>query len=390
MQLSPPTCVDTLAPGDGSVIGDGNSVPDDATIGVDAPPPGACIADSDCNAGICHELTGTCIPDAEALFVSPTGQGTSCTRASPCGTLQAAIDARTQTRYSIALAEGAYSTSFDTMASPNGVNKLLVSGPTRDWEGVVITSSAMNRVHPMLDAIFEGITIRGGGSASGDGINSRGTTTLSRVHIDLASVNGVTCGGGSTKIYDSEISKATSYGVYANGGTVTVERSRLLSNGTYGVFVDGAAYSIVNSIIASNGKTLMPTGGVRLRPAGNAALAVFRFNTIARNQGLTYPSMLCDTQAAFSNTIVGEQSVVLTTISANCSATYSLFNAPAGAAPAGTGNITGDPLFVSMTDFHLQMGSPAIDKANPTGAEPIDIDGQQRVAPPDIGADERP
>lgn len=387
MQLSPPTCVETLAPGDGGAIdGDPRG---DAPDGIDAPPPGACVADTDCAGGICHELEGACVPDAEVLFVAPSGTGTTCTRAMPCGTLQVAIDARTQARYTVALAAGTYTSSFDTVAMPGGVDNLVVSGPTRAWGDAVIMTSAMNRVHAGLEALFEGLTIRGGGNGGAAGIDSRGATTLSRVHVDLAADDGVVCAGGSMTILDSQITKSASTGVYASSGALVIQRTQVVGNGVYGIHVDGSSFTIVNSIIASNGKAFMQTGGARLRTAGGGD-AVFRFNTFARNLGITSPALTCDNAVGISNVIVGEQAFITPAITASCSATYSLFNVSAGAAPPGTGNITGDPMFVGMNDFHIQAGSPAIDKANPTGAEPIDIDGQQRIAPPDIGADERP
>lgn len=51
---------------------------------------------------------------------------------------------------------------------------------------------------------------------------------------------------------------------------------------------------------------------------------------------------------------------------------YTLFN-NAGWSGTGTGNITGDPLFVGGTNFHLVTGSPAIDAGDPNA--PLDDDG---------------
>ncbi len=45
---------------------------------------------------------------------------------------------------------------------------------------------------------------------------------------------------------------------------------------------------------------------------------------------------------------------------------------------AGTGNLSVDPLFVSMTDFHLQNGSPAINAGTASGAPATDFDGDAR------------
>jgi len=54
----------------------------------------------------------------------------------------------------------------------------------------------------------------------------------------------------------------------------------------------------------------------------------------------------------------------------------------------GTGNISADPEFVDATngDYHLQVGSPCIDKGTAVGAPTHDIEGTPRDAAPDMGA----
>lgn len=61
--------------------------------------------------------------------------------------------------------------------------------------------------------------------------------------------------------------------------------------------------------------------------------------------------------------------------------------------PADTSGIHADPLFVSKSyadnntgDFHLQVGSPAINAASSTYAPTTDIDNRTRTGAPDIGA----
>jgi hypothetical protein len=62
--------------------------------------------------------------------------------------------------------------------------------------------------------------------------------------------------------------------------------------------------------------------------------------------------------------------------------------------PPGTGNLVGDPLFVDPNkgDLHIQSTSKARHAADPaadlTGIASHDIDGDLRVAPADIGADQ--
>jgi len=52
----------------------------------------------------------------------------------------------------------------------------------------------------------------------------------------------------------------------------------------------------------------------------------------------------------------------------------------------GVGNLNQVPLFVSTGDYHLQVGSPCIDKGTPVGAPLYDIEGTPRDAAPDMGA----
>lgn len=69
-----------------------------------------------------------------------------------------------------------------------------------------------------------------------------------------------------------------------------------------------------------------------------------------------------------------------------CSATYSLI----GDGDTGTGNITGDPLFVSpdYMNYRINAGSPCIDAGTPDGAPATDFEGDIRTGNPDIGYDE--
>jgi hypothetical protein len=57
-------------------------------------------------------------------------------------------------------------------------------------------------------------------------------------------------------------------------------------------------------------------------------------------------------------------------------------------------DVTADPKFVSNAsgsgfDLHLQSGSPAVGKGDPTRYPSSDVDGDTRSTPPDAGADQR-
>ena len=65
-----------------------------------------------------------------------------------------------------------------------------------------------------------------------------------------------------------------------------------------------------------------------------------------------------------------------------------------GSVPVGAANSAADPLFVNDAtgDLHLQSGSPARGAGDPAtdlaGIAALDLDGDTRVAPPDMGADQ--
>jgi hypothetical protein len=77
-----------------------------------------------------------------------------------------------------------------------------------------------------------------------------------------------------------------------------------------------------------------------------------------------------------------------------CTHEYSIVRP--GTMPPGAGNSSADPMFVNTTtgDLHLNPGSRALSAADPnsnlTGPAARDVDGDIRISPADIGADEAP
>jgi hypothetical protein len=127
------------------------------------------------------------------------------------------------------------------------------------------------------------------------------------------------------------------------------------------------------------------------------AMNRLEFNTIVQNtaQDGTGSGIHClaGTFTAKDNIIVDNDNPTLTTqIDGTCMHAYSLVRP--GALPVGTSNIGDDPKFANeaMGDLHLQAASTARGKADPsadlTGIAAHDIDGDTRVAPADLGADQ--
>jgi hypothetical protein len=403
-QQSPPTCVDAL--GDAA-----NPAPDG---GVDAPPDAppvacttnaecpasqpvcdlgaqscrGCFADGECASDVCHELAGTCVDEAEALYVAPTGAGTLCTRLGPCASISNALNRVSATKTAIRIADGTYTENLDIKA--NGASRVLLSGTDRAWGGAVITAGGIgSRVDTLTTAVLEGLTLFNAGQ---DGLDNRGTATLSRVRVAQSGNTGIVSRNAAVlRVVDSLIETSTEGGISVDGGMLSVERCVIVSNENGGIRIGSAGFTIVSSIIANNGTPAgSPNGGVRI-VGPSSSTGVFQFNTIARNRSDAGAAsgVQCDRTVTIESSIVASNTALLgQELSAMCAPVRSLFLT---AAPAGMGNLTGNPMFVSTTDFHVLPGSAAID-ATPTAPPSRDVDGEPRPsgARADIGADEVP
>jgi hypothetical protein len=161
-----------------------------------------------------------------------------------------------------------------------------------------------------------------------------------------------------------------------NGAHVVVTRCVLRANLKGGVQISDGSYDITNSIIAGNGPgTVPPTtswGGVYLGATATGRLA--NDTVVANNQVgvVCAASQIVDASIVYSN--VGGQTLGCT--EAVC----------CGA------DDTVDPKL--DTGYHLQSGSPCLDKLTPDPLITVDIDGDHRpsgaAAKSDCGADELP
>ncbi len=391
---SPPTCEDTL--GDGGVALDGDAPPSCASGCGDTTPvcdPQAqtcrgCIADAECSSDVCHELTGECVPEGHAIYLAPNGGGNDCTRIAPCARFSDANDQVTAVRNTIKVADGRYNDRLELKSQNTAVN-IIVSGPDRSWDGPeIVAGLSGNRVDQNLVVVIEGVSLI---NSSGHGLDSLAAVTLSRVLVRNSASTGVTGRGPTTRILDSRIEGSMGRGVQTNNGTGTIERTVIIGNLGGGLsFENGAAYSVVNTIIASNGDISKPNPGVRFSGGLGqpGALAVFRFNTVASNRTdvLSTSGVECNRPVTIESSIMANRPGTFgAEMSELCTAQSSLF-----ASSPPSGNLGGDPRFVSATDFHILAGSPAVDAAPIAAAPSVDIDGNPRTGDPDIGADELP
>jgi hypothetical protein len=107
--------------------------------------------------------------------------------------------------------------------------------------------------------------------------------------------------------------------------------------------------------------------------------------TVADNDGDIIFNPVSAATLSITNSIVYSQFTFLTgcPVGSDCHVNYSDIQGWTG---GGTGNINADPRFIGGGNYHLQVGSPCIDKGTSTGAPAADIEGNPRDALPDMGA----
>ena len=353
-----------------------------------------CIADAECTGGVCEELAGTCVPDAQVVFLSPAPVGAdagTCTRAKPCASFNFAFQQLSASRTVVRIGDGSYSDGAH-LSSTTG--EVVLSGEDRDPAGATITSTNPGGVIQLdlgTDAVLEGVTIA---NAPGDGIFARGQLVVSRVTVTSSGGMGINVSGQTNttlSLLDSRIATSQLQGVYSSKGNVDLERDYVLGNLGGGIHVQQGTVTIVNTIVAQNGTTSSSIGGIRL---DNPFAPSIVHDTIAYNQNssgsLSAPGLQCNSSLTVTNLIFADNGTLgERPYSSLVAPTHSLFEG--STAPQGMGNRTGSAAFVDVTagDFHILSSSAAIDAAA-TSSVNVDIDGDVRPygAGPDIGADE--
>lgn len=330
----------------------------------------ACAAHTDCESNACLP-DGQCASDV--AYVVQNGDG-DCSQTDPCGTINVAF------------------------ATGRAVIKVNGSDPVALTERVLIEQG---RALTILGD--PGATVAADNFAAALFIVQEAGSSATLVDVNLvgAPLNGtaLTVATGSLTLERVIVQGLGPGGVGLNataGATLVMNRSIIARNDGGGVVISDASFTMRNNLIVQNGEAGENTRGLAITPGPSA---VFEFNTISENSGLTTTGIACLAAFPAANNIV-YSNVGGPPASDTCTFTRSLFT-DGGVLP-GDGNDDGDPTrFLDRTTvggpmfFRITDESEAIDLADAASTLTDDIDGVNTRPTGtggrrDIGADERP
>jgi len=358
----------------------------------------ACTAHAQCESNVCL-ADGSCATETDVAYVAQGGSGSACSKAAPCATLAQGLQRTTPYVKLTGLVKDTQTTTI------SGKTVTLLADPgaklDRDGDGPIlqVQSTGPATSVDIFDLEITGAT----GTSGADGIQltaSGGSPSLNltRVTIDGNQGNGISASGGTLTATNATISGNQGNGTSTSGSALTVARCTISSNTGGGVSITNGTFTIVGNVFYDNGSDMMPIGGVEISTAQNA-MNRLEFNTFYRNKTQDGQGTAIQCSAGnftAKNNIMSDNGTLTNAeqVGGSCKHAYSI--ARPGTLPAGTNNSAADPLFVDPAhgNVHIQPTSPARHAADPTsdltGIASHDIDGDLRVSPADLGADQVP
>lgn len=361
-----------------------------------------CVDGNDCGAmGVCMQ-DGSCADPNRIIHA----QANSGIDAGTCGdvgtecTLARALAVVTAQKDIIKLDDA------DIYASPPGGFRVEAITPlTIDAHGATLRRFDDGPVLSISDdclVTLLGGTVSNARGGSGHGIECSGATLIidGTMIIDNEE-SAIVADRCTTRIRKASISNNSarlgtrSPAISIRSGSLTMWLSELFLNKGGGVQVtNDGSFAIVGNLFHKNGDKGATSSSVSglILDSTTTPMNRLEFNTIVDNQAGTAlaQGILCNTVGltARNNIIWSTEAMSDPLITGSCKHAYSDIGELLPTSIDVVGNMNSDPLFEA--DFRVRSGSPIEGKADPlsnlTGIASVDLAGQPRMAPADIGA----
>ncbi len=358
----------------------------------------ACSNDSDCGNGsdsLCLP-NGSCALLRDVAYVDGAApDGAPCTMSQPCNRIDMAANLKPVVKVTGTVANRCpLNGKTVTILGQSGA-KLIPMGGANDGPALEVRGASHVEVY---DLEIDQATSSSGKEGSGVLVADTAEVLMTRVKLTNNSVDGVHVTGGHFTCTLCTIAQNMALGADVPGGLLTIHQSTLRDNQGGGINVSSAgSFQIVGNVFFNNGQNNKATGGINLNPNTGSDLNRLDFNSFSHNTAGTGlgQAIQCFVPLTASNNIVWDNRTPapLPLVSGTCTFAYS----DIASIPAQTGtNMTMPPMFKDETngDLHLTSQSPVRRMADPAanlkGLAAYDIDGDPRVSPADLGADQTP
>jgi hypothetical protein len=275
------------------------------------------------------------------------------------------------------LAQDASYITYDGNEVTNAQTMKGLGGQTNENVNIIRTNNfEIKNNHIYSNANFESIDVKEGSSYGLIHHNDISGAHSAGIYVDSQGKNSQNIDIYQNKVHDSQESGARgiAIGVESSGSAknMRVYDNMVWNMGAIGI-VAGTSYSagavdniaVVNNVVYNNGLVDSWGGGIKIEYSSATNMRI-RNNIASQNRN-----------SQIDNAAGG-----------NAAVTNNLIDGSGGT--TGSSSVTGSPQFVNPSggDFHIQSGSPAIDKGTSTDAPAVDFDGNSRPkgAGYDIGA----
>lgn len=366
----------------------------------------ACASDNDCATDSLCLPTGACAEPASIVHAVSTdgSQDIACgTDSVPC-TLDTALFLISATKNVIKLDDtGPYILDDEAVVTKNVT--IVARGATiqrANAGGPILTvtrgPTSTGPTVTILGVDFQDCEGDSGIQCSDSTLELIGTSLIGNGHSGIRSSSceiSISKAGIAGNGIDSDVAA-----ISVNGGSISLSQSEIVLNRGATLSITGdARFAIIGNLFRDN-------GGLGASSANRDVIYInttttpsdrFEFNTVASNHSTTShaPGMRCtDSRFTARNNIIWGNSngTPKFQVDGDCKHAFSDIEQTLSAAIDGHDNLNTDPIFQSpfSSDYSLKADSPLRAKADPvadlTGVASVDLGGQLRVAPADIGA----